>query len=78
MRNGSSSTVRSLHADAGQAKETEMRNAVLIEKQRREQYQRMAPLVHFLGGGMLNNDLARACVRCLCSSSAKCMTSSQF
>ena len=29
---------------SGQEKENEMRNAVLVEKQRREQYQRMVPL----------------------------------
>ncbi|CAE7664158.1 DRC9, partial [Symbiodinium pilosum] len=39
---------RGLEADSYKEKENEMRNAVLIEKQRREQYQRMAEAVLFL------------------------------
>mmetsp|Transcript_32213 Transcript_32213/g.74312 ORF Transcript_32213/g.74312 Transcript_32213/m.74312 type:complete len:386 (-) Transcript_32213:209-1366(-) len=39
---------RGMEADAYKAKENEMRNAVLVEKQRREQYQRMAEAVLFL------------------------------
>lgn len=39
---------RGLEADSYKEKENEMRNAVLVEKQRREQYQRMAEAVLFL------------------------------